>query len=76
MLKKPNTRKIPNAIRANGYERGFWLLMGASFLTIAFLVVMETSRARPSGLQFMKKVEIERISLEEAHRVDVNKRNN
>jgi hypothetical protein len=72
--KKP--RKIPNAIRNSGYERGFWMLMGASFLTIALLVAMESSRAKTFGNGLLKRVEIERISLEEAHGLKNNRKNN
>jgi hypothetical protein len=76
MSKEPEKKKIPSAIQGSGYERGFWLLVGASGFMIALLFAMESSRAKPLGFGFSKKVVVERISLEEARNLGVNSRNN
>ena len=72
MRKKP----IPKAIQGSGYERGFWLLVGFSGIMIALLLVMESSRAKPMSFGLLKKVEVERISQEEARNLGLSNRNN
>ena len=73
MIKKP---EIPKAIQGSGYERGFWLLVGFSGFMIALLLMIESSRAKPLSFGLVKKVEVERISQEEARGLGINSRNN
>ena len=76
MSKHQDQKRIPNAIQGSGYERGFWLLVSASGFMIVLLMMMESSRARPLGFGLTKKVEVERLSLDEARKIGITTRNN
>lgn len=65
--------KIRNR-RVPGYERGFWLLVVASALMVAMMVLMESSRARPLSFGLGKRVEVERLPAEEARTLGISVR--
>lgn len=57
-----------------GYGRGIWWLAAASAVLLFVLFTLETSRALPGGLGWVRQVEVERIPAEEARNLGISPR--
>ena len=63
------------SIRVPGYGQGFGILVAAFFSIVFLLSLIESSRALTLSFNFMKKIEVERIPLDEARNLGITYRN-